>query len=87
MFCRWPNNIFIIIYIKIIYVNYDISITNIVLNHETMEWHCEICLTTYAEDTLDIKYNHTFAVYSEHEALLAAVDLAKERLDSILLEK
>jgi hypothetical protein len=73
--------------VEIKYRDCDISITNLALNHETMEWHSDICLTIHAKDTLDIKNTHTFAVNSEEEALVAAVALAKERLDSILLEK
>jgi hypothetical protein len=69
------------------YRDCDISITNLALNHESMEWHCDICLTIHAEDTLEIKNTHTFAVNSEDEALVAAVALAKEHLDSILPEK
>jgi hypothetical protein len=73
--------------VKIKYRECDISISNLRLNHESMEWHCDICLTIHAEDTLDMKNTHTFAVYSEEEALEAAKDWAMEHLDSILPEK
>jgi hypothetical protein len=72
---------------EINYRDCDISITNIELNHETMEWHCDICLAMPAEDTSDKKNTHTFAVYSEEEAMVAAVALAKEHVDSILSKK
>ena len=67
------------------YKDCDISITTPRLNTESMEWHCDICLTIHAEDDIDIrKGTHTFAVNSEEEALVAAVTLAKAWLDSIL---
>lgn len=73
---------------EIKYRDCNISITNIVLNSESMEWHCDICLTIHAEDDIDIrKGTHTFAVNSQEEALEAAVSLAKAWLDSILPEK
>jgi hypothetical protein len=67
------------------YRDCGISITAPILNHESMEWHCDICLTIHAEDDIDIrKGTHTFAVNSQDEALVAAVSLAKEQLDSML---
>ncbi len=67
------------------YRDSDINITAPQLNPESMEWHCDICLTIHAEDDIDIrKGTHTFAVNSEEEALVAAVTLAKAWLDSIL---
>ena len=67
------------------YRDCDISITDPLLNPESMDWHCDIYLTIHAEDTLNIrKGTHTFTVKSEEEALEAAVALAKEQLDSIL---
>jgi len=66
----------------------DISITAPLLNSESMEWHCDICLTIrQGEGPVDIKNTHTFSVNSQEETLEAAVSLAKEMLDSILPEK
>ena len=67
------------------YRDCDISIAAPQFNSESMEWHCDICLTIHAEDDIDIrKGTHTFAVDSEDEALVAAVSLAKAWLDSII---
>lgn len=74
--------------VEIKYRDCNISITNIVLNSESMEWHCDICLTMQqGNDTVDMKNTYTFAVNSEEEAMVTAVALAKELIDSNHLGK
>lgn len=62
----------------------DINISNLRLNPDTHEWHCDIALTIHCEDVLTDKSTHTFAVGTEEQALKAAVSKAKEVLDSRL---
>ena len=69
--------------VDIKYKDCDISITAPLLNTENMEWHCDICLTMQqGNDTVDIKNTYTFAVNSEEEAMVTAVAVAKELIDS-----
>jgi len=69
--------------VDIKYKDCDISITTPLLNTENMEWHCDICITMQqGNDTVDIKDTYTFAVNSEEEAMVTAVAVAKELIDS-----
>jgi len=69
--------------VDIRYKDCDISITAPLLNTENMEWHCDICITMQqGNDTVDMKNTYTFAVNSEEEAMVNAVALAKELIDS-----